>query len=243
MISGARMTLDDLVIQLQAAHGDALLGVVVYGSTASDPNATRGHNVLVVVRTLDVRAMQAAGAITQAWLESGNAVLLTLTAAEWESSADVFAIEHADIAERNRVAYAAQGFALTERAAVDEADIRRQLEYELLALVLSVRAAIAAAGRDVKHQRSILAAQASRAVALMRAALRLAHRDAAGDADAVCTVAAELAGFDPAPFRAAMGHRRGAREIPKAEVGATLDGFHAGLSRLVSWVDAVGSAN
>lgn len=232
------MTIDDLVTQLKAAHGDALLGVVIYGSTASDPQATRGHNVLVVVRALGVRAMQAGGAIAQAWIEAGNAVPLTLTAAEWASSADVFAIEHADIAERNRVAFAAAGFALADRATVRAADIRRQLEYELLALVLAVRAAIASVGPDVKQQRRILASQASRAVALMRAALRLARRDPTGDADAVCTRAAEVAGFDAAPFCAAVAQRRGT-DVARAEVGATLEAFHAGLDRFLSWVDGL----
>ena len=94
------MTLDELVTQLKVAHGNALLGVVVYGSTATDTAAKGGHNVVVVVRTLDVRAMQAGGAIGRSWQEAGNAVPLTLTEAEWRSSVDVFAIEHADIADQ-----------------------------------------------------------------------------------------------------------------------------------------------
>src|SRR5262245_40629611 len=57
MFRGSQRTLDQLVAQLKSAHGDALLGVLVYGSTAADASATRGHNVAVVVRALDVRAM------------------------------------------------------------------------------------------------------------------------------------------------------------------------------------------
>lgn len=231
------MTLEQLVQQLRAAHGDALLGVVLYGSTAADPSATRGHSVLVIVRALDVRAMQAGGAIAQAWQEAGNAPPLTLTEAEWRSSLDVFAIEHADIAERHRVLYAASGFAPADRAEIRDADVRQQLEYELLALLLTVRSAIAVAGREVKAQRAILGGEASRAAALMRAVLRLERQPVPGDAAGVCRDVGALAGFDAAPFVAALQLRRGT-PLPKGDVEPALAGFHAGLATLVAWVDA-----
>lgn len=231
------MTFDNLVQQLQAAHGDALLGVIVYGSTAADAAAARGHNVLVVVRSLDVRTMQAAGAIATAWHDAGHPAPLTLTEAEWKSSRDVFAIEHADIAERHRVLYAAHGFAPEPRSAVRDGDIRRQLEYELLALTLGVRSAIAAAGRDVKARRALLAANASRATALMRAILRLERRAFPPGADAVCREIASLAGVPAAPFEVALAQRRG-EDVPRDELDATLSGFHDGLAALVAWVDS-----
>ncbi|MDA1082205.1 MAG: hypothetical protein O2973_11105 [Gemmatimonadetes bacterium] len=235
------MTLDNLLQQLKSAHGDRLLGVVLYGSTATDPAATKGHNIVVVVATLDVVAMQAAGAIARAWESAGNAAPLTLTQAEWISSVDVFAIEHADISDRNRVLHSAGGFALTARAGVRNADIRHQLEYELLAVTLAVRTAIASAGGNVSARRSILAGQASRAVALMRAALRLAGRDAVVEAEGVCAAAAELAGFDANPFLAALKQRRGQADVAKADLDAATGGFHTGLAKLLRWVDAQGS--
>jgi hypothetical protein len=231
------MTIDNLVQQLRAAHGDALLGVLVYGSTATDPGATRGHSVLVVVRTLDVAALRAAGAIATAWHEAGNPAPLTLTEAEWKSSRDVFAIEHADIAERHRLLYAAHGFAPEPRAAVRDADIRRQVEYELLALTLGVRAAIAAAGRDAKAQRAVLAANASRATALMRAILRLERRPVPADAESVCREIEALTGTAAAPFVTALAQRRG-HDVSRPDLDAALAGFHGGLAALVAWVDA-----
>ena len=231
------MTLDDLVTQLKAAHGDALLGVVVYGSTATDPAAKRGHNVLVVVRALDVTAMQAGGVIGRSWQEAGNAVPLTLTEAEWGSSVDVFAIEHADIAERNRVLFSASGFAVMPRASISDADIRSQLEYESLAMLLAVRGGIAAVGRDAKKQRALLAAQASRAVALFRAGVRLSGAMPAADAEALCAQAGTVAGFDPKPFVAALRQKRGTAEVPKGELDAVLGGFHAGLMQFVALID------
>lgn len=235
------MTLDELVTQLKAAHGDALLGVIVYGSTATKPDAQRGHNVLIVVRELELAAMQAGGAIGRSWHEAGNAVPLTLTEVEWQSSVDVFAIEHADIAERSGVVFAAGGFELSSRAAIEDSDVRRQLEYESLALVLALRAGITAAGRDVKDQRAVLAAHASRAAALFRAGVRLAGMLPAADAEAVCVQAGTVAGFDPAPFVAALRQRRGTKDVPKGDLDSVLSSFHAGLMRFVAHVDG-GSA-
>ena len=219
------MTLDELVTQLKAAHGDALLGVVLYGSTAADSGAaqTRGHNVLVVVRTLDVTAM--------------HAVPLTLTEAEWRSSVDVFAIEHADIAERHRVLHAAPGFGVADRSSIRDDDVRRQLEDEALALTLAVRSAITSVGRDTRDRRALLASQASRAVALLRAAVRLSGAVPAPDAEALCAQAATLAGFDAAPFVAALRQRRGTNKVPKGELDSVLDGFHTGLTRFVAYLD------
>jgi hypothetical protein len=239
MIGGREMTLDQLVTQLRAAHGDALLGILVYGSTAHDPAAKKGHNIAVVVRALDMAAMHADGAIARSWYEAGNPVPLVMTEAEWRSSVDVFAIEHADIADRHRVLFSSTGFAVTSRAAVKVSDIRRQLEYELLAQLLAVRAAIAAAGNDADPQREILSVQAGRAVAMMRATLRLSGHPVPDGGEGVCAAAAELAGFDAAPFLAALRQRHGEAKVAKGELGATLDAFHAGLSRLVAFVDAL----
>jgi hypothetical protein len=233
------MTLDQLVAQLKAAHGDALLGVLVYGSTAADSSAKKGHNIAVVVRSLDMRAMQAEGAIARAWQEAGNPVPLVLTEGEWRSSVDVFAIEHADIAERHRILYETPGFAVTVRASVRAADIRRQLEYELLAELLAVRAAIAAAGTDANAQRDILSAQAGRSVAVMRAALRLGGHTIPATGEGVCTAMGALAGFDASPFHAALGQRHGTLKIAKGDLAATLGAFHDGLTRLVAHVDSL----
>ena len=232
----ASMTLDQLVAQMRTAHGEALLGVVLYGSTAQRPEATRGHDVLVVVRSLGLQALRATGAIGRSWVEAGHAVPLVLTEGEWQSSADVFAIEHADIADRHRVLYAAPGFAVGARAAVRHEDIRRQLEYESLALLLRVRAATGDAGADVRAMRALLAAQGSAALALFRAALRLAGAPV-GDDGAVCAAVAQAAGFSADPFVAAVAQRRGTQEVPKDRLPTVVEGFHAGLTAFVGYVD------
>jgi len=231
------MSLDTLVGRLRDAHGPALAGVVLYGSTADDPRAGKGHNVLVVVRSLPVAAMHAAGATARAWEEAGNPALLMLTEAEWRSSRDVFAIEHADIAGRHRVLHADAGFSIPSAAEIAPEDLRRQLEYELLALTLRVRAESAMMGRDHRLQRDVLAAHANQVVALMRAQLRTQGGDVPSAAPAVCEAVAAQAGADPAPFIAAWRQRHGEPAVTKENAERLLDGFHDGLMRLVAFTD------
>lgn len=235
------MTLDRLVEQVRAAHGDGLLAVVLYGSTARRPEVTSGHDVLVVVRTLDLQALRAAGAIGRSWVEAGNSVPLVMTETEWRSSADVFAIEHADIADRHRILFAAPGFVIGARASVRDEDVRRQLEYESLALLLRVRAAAGDAGPDVRAMRGVLAVHGSSALALFRAALRLGGQPV-GDDEAVCRAVGEAAGFSAAPFVAAVAQRRGTKDVPKDQLASVVDEFHRGLMAFVGHVDRLAEA-
>ena len=79
-----KMTLDELVQQLQGAHGDALEAVVLHGSAARHQGASTGAmDMLVVVRSLTDASLRAAGAATRAWLEAGHPAPLTLTSGEW----------------------------------------------------------------------------------------------------------------------------------------------------------------
>lgn len=238
MFTGTRMTLDDLVAQLRAAHGDALQGVVLFGSTVADTGARAGHDVLVVVSAMDATTMRASGAIATAWADAGNATPLTLTATEWAASADVFAIEHADIADRHRVLHAAPGFAVPPVGTVRAEHVVHQLEYEVLSLVLRFRAGVAVAAGDVRAQRALLAREASRCVALMRAALRLDGGDASGDGPAVAVRFGQSAGLDPDPVVRAWKQGHGGDEIARQQIDAAIDGMHEALRRFHQWVDA-----
>src|SRR5476651_1558746 len=123
------ITLDGLVAGVREAYGPDLLGVVLYGSAAGpDHHGTDGeHDVLVLVRTVTPAGMRAASSVVRKWIAAGNPPPLLLTAAEWRASADVFAIEYADLLERHRVLF---GALPTEGVRVQKRDIRQQLETE-----------------------------------------------------------------------------------------------------------------
>ena len=79
----AKMTLDELVAQLQKAFGDGLAAVVLYGSAAAGEHIPKrsDYNVLVIVRALGLAELEREAAIARAWGEAGNPPPLTLTEA------------------------------------------------------------------------------------------------------------------------------------------------------------------
>ena len=106
--------------------------------------------MLVVVRALSDGALRAAGAATRSWMEAGNPAPLTLTSSEWRSSADIFAIEYADILAAHRVLH---GTLSTDGIVVARRDLRLQLERETMGKLLQLRREMQARLGDAKAQR------------------------------------------------------------------------------------------
>lgn len=234
-----RMTLDELVKALRAAHGDALEAIVLYGSAARHQGPPTGAiDVLVVVRSLADAALGAAGTATRAWMKAGHPAPLTLTSSEWRTSADIFAIEYADILSVHRVLH---GTLPTDGLAVSRHDLRLQLEREVMGKVIQLRREMQARHGDGTAQRALLEAAHGTIFALFRAALRLTEGLTAPylDSDVVAREVAAKAGFDAAPFLALVAHRRGTAKLNDHDAERALRGCHDGLERLAAWLDGV----
>ncbi len=237
----AKMTLDELVTQLQTAYGADLLAAVLYGSAAGG-ETHEGHsdlNVLVLVREVRPTAVRAAGAASRAWSAAGNPIPLTLTEAEWRSSVDVFAMEHADITARHRLLWVAEGFSPFAGVTVSARDLRQQLEYEAIATLLRLRAGMFATSDDASRRIELLAASAGQVLVIFRALVRLLGEQPDAENDALCRRVAAHAGFDAAPFEAVVAHRRKKAPITVAAAFDVMAGYHTGLERLVAYLDAL----
>jgi hypothetical protein len=238
----ATLTLEGLTSQLRGAFGDALRAVVLYGSAAGGDTHGKhsDQNVLVIVREIPPASLAPMGALTRAWNEAGNPAPLTMTEAEWRSSLDVFAIEHADIRERHRILYAADGYQPIGTAAPHKADLRQQLEYEAMGTLLRFRGAAFASAGSSDKQSALLTASLSQVLVLFRAVLRLCGETPATDAESVCKAVAAHAGLDAAPFLAVVQMRRGGDPaLAASSVPMVVMGYHEGLQRLVAFLDAM----
>lgn len=223
------MTLEGLTERITAAFGDECSAVVQYGASATS------DNVLVIVRALRPAALRASAAAIGAWQKEGHRAPLILTEAEWRSSRDVFAMEHADIAARHRVLAGV----LPSVGAPSTDDLRHQLEYESMGALIHLRQGALVAAGDPLRTLELLALAKGTVMSLLRALLRV-HGDAiAEDAAAIVRQAATRAGFDPASILDLLAHTGGARSIPPARAEEVLDGCHAALKKLVAHVDAM----
>lgn len=228
------MHLDELVSQLRQAHGDSLVGIVLYGSMASDARATGGdHNVLVIVETLALDTLRSLGQTARAWQEAGNPPPLFLTRDEWVGSADVFPVEYADILERHRVL---AGTLPLDGIEVDATHLRLQVEQEALGKLLRLRRAVMMAGTDVARQRLLLRESLSAMLVIFRSVLRLHREQPSADPSAVIARTAAQCGFDDGPFTRVQRFKLG-EEIPEAEVEQVLAGYVRGAQALVAYLD------
>lgn len=231
------MTLEALTERLQRDLGEALVAAVLYGSAARGERVERrsDYNVLVIVRALTPAALRALAPTTAEWRAAGNPPPLLLTEREWRSSRDVFAMEHADIAGRNRVLHGA----LPSLAPVAPDDLRRQLEYEAMGALLHLRRGVLAVGHDPLRTLDLLVAAKGTTVALLRSLLRVHGRPVPDDAAAALAAAAPLAQLDATALAEVIAHARGERSIPPARAAEVLDGVHRLLKALVAHVDAM----
>jgi hypothetical protein len=232
----AKMTPEELVEQLRSAYGDALRSVVLYGSAAAGEHIPKrsDYNVLVIVDSLSLEQLSAAAAVARAWNEGGNPAPMTLTTREWRSSADIFAMEYADILERHKILY---GEAPFDGIRVDPHDLRLQLEHEAMGKLLRLRQGVLAAGGDGRRQLELLAASLSTIMVIFRAAIRLGGAATATDNVALSQAVARYAGFDAAPFERVVRHVRGEQTIAAGEVGNVVAGYLDGMGKLVEYLD------
>jgi hypothetical protein len=232
----ARMTFDELTRQLQAAYGDALVSVVLYGSAAGGEHIAKrsDYNVLVIVKDFGLDAMRAASAVARAWADAGNPSPLTFTEREWRASADIFPMEYADVLERHRVL---AGTIPLDGIAVDRRHLRLQLERESMGMLLKLRQGALATGGVESRLVELMADTIGTVVVQCRAVLRLAGESPPADNLALVQAVARLASIDGAAFERAVRHVRGETRIRPAESAALMGAYLVAVERLVAWLD------
>jgi predicted nucleotidyltransferase len=232
----AKMTPEQLVEQLRAAYGPELRNVVLYGSAAAGEHIPKrsDYNILVLVDKLSLERLRAAAAVSSAWGEAGNPPPMTLTTHEWRSSADIFAMEYADIIDRHKVLYGENPF---DGIRVDPKDLRLQLEHEAMGKLLKLRQGVLASGGNERRQTDLLADSLSTIMVIFRAVVRLERGVPAKDNLTLSQTVARNAGFDASPFERVVRHVRGEQPITPAEVGNVIAGYLDGMERLVDHLD------
>lgn len=235
----AKMTLDELVAQLQKAFGDGLKAVVLYGSAAAGEHIPKrsDYNVLVIVRELGLPELERESAIARAWGEAGNPPPLTLTEGEWRSSSDIFPMEYADVLERHRVLYGAPPF---DGVSIEPRDLRLQLEHEAMGKLLQLRQGILGSGGDRKRMVELLAGSLSTFMVIFRALLRFHGESPPTDYERLVGAVAARTGLNGAPFVRVVRHLRGSELLPEREVQQVLSGYLAGAHALVDHLDRLG---
>ncbi len=203
--------LDELVQRLQAASGENLQSLVLYGSATGDDFSEQHSdlNLLCVLRESGSAALDAVAPAVKWWSDTcRQRPPLFLTLEELQTSADVFAIETLDIKEHHRVL---AGRDVLTAVAVPMNLHRVQVEHELRTLLLRFRQHyLLAPGEDQLAQ--VLAKSASSVVVLLRHALIAMGKTSVPHGKRnVLSQAAAVFGYDFAALHAALDLREGRR--------------------------------
>lgn len=230
------MTLEALVEQLRNAYGETLRAVVLYGSAVAGEHIREhsDYNVLVIVDHFPFDKLPATSAVARAWRDAGNPPPMTFTTHEWQTSADVFPMEYADILERHKVLYGTVPF---DGIVIDPNALRLQVEHEALGVVFRLRQGVLVAGSDSAAQLKLLTASLSSLMIIFRGVLRLHQQTPPQNYADLVREAAKHVRFDAAPFHDVILHARREQTIPKDHVSAILAGYVQGMEATASHID------
>jgi predicted nucleotidyltransferase len=222
--------------ELQALYGAALASAVLYGSAARGEfrPGQSDLNVLVLLRQVTPAALLRGSELARAWVAEGNAVPLVLSAEEWRRSADVWAIELADIRDAHLVLAGADPF---EGITIALEDLRLQCERELKGKQIQLRERYLLIAGQPEELGGLLVRSFSTFLVLFRTVLRLGGEGGERDAEAVVRRVADRVGFDPAPLLEIHRARAGGAGLrPEADAPVVV-GYLDAVSRVVEHVD------
>ncbi|HEV2749397.1 MAG TPA: hypothetical protein VGV12_02615 [Gemmatimonadales bacterium] len=192
-----KLTIDTLGDAVARALGTRLVTLLLYGSTARGTHVPSRSdvNTLLICDAVDDALFAALAPVMREWLRTGHLAPLIFTEREWRASGDVFSIEYEDIRQHHRLLAGRDPWSGIR---IERADLRRQLERELMEKLVRLRQAYAALRDEPKQLSRVIVGSAGGFFTVLRAVLRLAGRTVPGASDALVREAAALVGFPAA---------------------------------------------
>ncbi|MGI9103244.1 MAG: hypothetical protein ACR2IF_12475 [Terriglobales bacterium] len=229
-----------LLERLQAAAGDNLVSVLLYGSAARDRHDRYSDlNVLCVLQGLDAAALDQLRPAFEWWSGRAHSAPALFASAELPRSADVFAIEFLDIQAHRRVLFGPDPFADLKIPL----DLHRvQLEHELRAKLARLRQGFLVARRD-RDRLQLLLDSMSSMLTLFRHALFALDGSVLHDRNAVLDAVAARFSADVTAFRALLDFRRERRRRGDLDIPALASSYLDCVTRVTSEVDRLLDAN
>ena len=230
--------LSQLTAKLQAAFGERLVSVVLYGSAAAGDHHQdfSDLNVLCVLTQITPRELAASEDIFRWWREQGSPSPLLLTEHELTTSTDSFAIEFHDIQRQNRLLHGRDVISALE---IDDSFYRAQVEHELRAKLLRLRQKAGGMLSNPDLLRRLLLDSISTFCVLFRHALYLKGHNAPFVKRDVIQLAREVFSFDPGPFNQLLDVREGARKPRELDPVPLLASYLSEISRVIDAVDSI----
>jgi predicted nucleotidyltransferase len=222
--------------ELEGVYRAELASVVLYGSAARGEfrPGQSDLNVLVLLRAVSPAALRRASDLARAWVAEGNPPPLILSVDEWRRSADVWAIELADIRDAHLVLGGMDPF---EGIEIRPEDLRLQCERELKGKQIQLRERYLLFAGQPEELGELLSRSFSTFLVLFRTVLRLTGAGGERDAETVLRRVGERVGFDPAPLLEIQRARASGQKLRPQADSPVVAGYLDAVSRVVDHVD------
>ena len=231
--------LERLVEDLIAAHGENLISITLYGSTAvEDTSEDRAHhNVLVVLRRIALEDLRRSVEPLRVWTKARQPMPVYFSVDELQRAADVFPIEFLQMHKAERVLYGSDPLQLVETS---DTHLRHQLEYELRTKFLQLRRLYFPASQSAEKLAALMVESLSSFAALFRAVLRLRGREVpVAKREAIHATANEL-GLDAAPFDRILELSSSPKaKLSEADANKIFGAYLNQLERVIDAVDQI----
>ena len=234
--------LQRLVEALIAAHGENLVSVTLYGSTAVDDTRENDphHNVLVVLRRIALEDLRRSVEPLRVWTKANQPMPVYFSLDELQRAADVFPIEFLQMQKARRVLHGSDPLELVETS---DANLRHQLEYELRTKFLQLRRLYFPAAQSAEKLATLMVESLSSFAALFRGVLMLLRREVpVAKRDAIHATAI-LLGLDVAPFDRILELSSSERaKLNEVEANEIFGAYLVQLERVIDAIDQIKGA-
>jgi len=229
-----------LVTELRETFGERLESVTLYGSVPRHESVLgiSDINVLVILDEVILDDLRRISPIARHCVELGRSEPRLFGAEEFRRSADAFAIEMADLLEQRQVLYGRDPVAGVE---VPRGALRHQLEHEIRARHIQLRAGLMVAAPLPAVVGGLLEDALPAHVCYLRAVLRLAGRSVPVSSEDVIRAACNVVGARPDAFLDAWGARKAGSTLVVAIDDPLVAGYLEIIECAIAWVDGQGS--
>ena len=237
-----RAALNDLLADLQAAHGDNLASVTLYGSAAAGDylELRSDYNLLIALYSITPADLRASHAPLREWHRLGHPMPVYFTWEELQNAADVFPIEFHQMEQARVVLCGHDPF---ETLHITDEMLRHQTEYELRSRLLRLRRLYIQASMSGERLGVLMNDSLSSFATLFGAALRLRGQAPPVEKPECVRAAVKFFGLEAAPFERIFALR--AREdvtLDETEANDIFAAYLAQIERVIVVVDQVGKA-
>lgn len=234
----AKLTVEQFAAEVSRALGDRLVALLLYGSWARGTHVPDRSdvNTLLICDAADDALFAALAPAMREWSRAGRPAPLILTEREWRESADAFPIEYEDIRDAHRLLAGRDPWPGIQ---VDQGELRRQLEHELMGKLVRLRQAYAALHEDPKQLARVIVGSAGGFFTMLRAVLRHAGRPAPASPAELLRSAGALIGFAADALAPLVQHALGG-PMPRFGKDDALAGAYLGVvARTAEYVNGL----